>query len=96
MNGLFGDQPIKVIIKLVLMSLLVGFILKILHITPIGIFEWVIENIAHIINVSFDNIENVIGYIITGAVVVVPFWLFQRMSQKKRDEKIRNRFTDQS
>ncbi len=95
MNGFFGDQPIKVVIKLILLSLLVGFILKVLNITPIGLFEWLIENIAYIINVSFNSIEKVMGYIITGAVVVIPIWIFKRIGEKKRDEKIKSKFDNQ-
>lgn len=94
MNDLFDGQPVKMIIKLILMSLLVGFILKILGITPVGLFEWAVETVAHIINISFNSVEKVIGYVITGAVVVIPIWLFMRMGDKKREEKIKNTFKD--
>ena len=94
MNNLFGDQPVKMIIKLVLMCLFVGFVLKILHITPVGLFEWAVETVAHVINISFNSVEKVIGYVITGAVVVIPVWVFMRMSEKKREDKIKNTFSD--
>lgn len=96
MNDLFGSHPVKMIIKLILVSLLVGFVLKILHITPVGLFEWAVETIAHIINISFNSVEKIIGYVITGAVVVIPVWLFMRMSDKKREDKIKNSFEDKS
>lgn len=94
MNDLFGGQPVKMIIKLILLSLFVGFVLKILHITPVGIFEWVIETIAHVINISFNSVEKVISYVITGAVVVIPVWFFMRLSEKKRENKIKNILND--
>lgn len=94
MNDFFGDQPVKMIIKLILMSLFVGFVLKILHITPVGIFEWFIESIANIINLSFNSVEKVLSYVITGAVVVIPVWLFMRMGEKKRENKIKRALHD--
>ncbi|MBL1419400.1 MAG: hypothetical protein COC24_002705 [Alphaproteobacteria bacterium] len=94
MNGLFGNQPIKMIIKLILMCLFVGFVLKILNITPVGLFEWAVESIAYVINISFDSVEKVISYVITGAVVVIPVWLFMRISEKKREDKIKSTFGD--
>ncbi len=94
MNELFGNQPLKMIIKLVLMSLFVGFILKVLHITPVGIFEWMVESIAHVINTSFDNVEKIISYILTGAVIVIPVWLFKRMGEKKHEDKIKNIYSN--
>lgn len=96
MNELFGNQPLKMIIKLILMSLFVGFVLKILGITPVGLFEWAVETVAHVINISFNSVDIVIGYVITGAVVVIPVWLFMRMSEKKREDKIKSTFSDKS
>uniref|UniRef100_A0A2A4Z3I3 DUF6460 domain-containing protein n=1 Tax=OCS116 cluster bacterium TaxID=2030921 RepID=A0A2A4Z3I3_9PROT len=96
MNELFGNQPLKMIIKLILMSLFVGFVLKILGITPAGLFEWAVETVAHVINISFNSIDKVIGYVITGAVVVIPVWLFMRISEKKREDKIKSTFSDKS
>lgn len=76
------------------MCLFVGFVLNILHITPIGLFEWAVESIASIINISFDSVEKVVSYVITGAVVVIPVWFFMRMSEKKREDKIKSTFSD--
>lgn len=89
MSDILGERPLKMIIKLVLMSLFVGFVLKILHITPFGVFEWAIETVAHVINISFNSVEKILSYIITGAIVVIPVWLFMRMGEKKREEKIK-------
>lgn len=94
MKEFLGDKPIKAIIKLILLSLFVGFILKILHITPVGLFEWFIETIADVITVSFDNVEKVISYILTGAIVVIPLWIFKRWGEKNREQKIKNAFKD--
>lgn len=96
MNNFLGNQPVKMVIKLILLSLFVGFILQKLNITPLGLFEWALDSIDRIMNISFDKFEKVIGYIITGAVVVIPVWLLKRMSDKKRDDRIKNTFTDNS
>lgn len=94
MRELLGKHPTKMIIKLILVSLFVGFLLKILNITPVGLFEWAVETIAHVINISFNSAEKVIGYVVTGAVVVIPIWLFMRISERKREDKIKDIFKD--
>lgn len=96
MRELLGKHPTRMIIKLILMSLFIGFLLKILNITPVGLFEWAVETIGHIINISFNSAEKIISYIITGAVVVIPIWLFMRISERRREEKLENIFKDET
>ncbi|MCJ8323576.1 MAG: hypothetical protein HRU29_08305 [Rhizobiales bacterium] len=96
MRELLGKQPTKMVIKLILMSLFVGFMLKILNITPVGLFEWAVETIGHVINISFNSAEKIIGYVVTGAMVVLPIWLFKRITERNREDKIKNAFKDKS
>ena len=63
------------IVKLIILSLIVGFILHTLNVRPedllnflgdtvVGIFRWVVE-----------HTRDAVPYILTGAAVVVPIWL---------------------
>ncbi len=65
--------------KLFFASLLVGFVMHWLDITPTGIFHALTNNFEEL----FDNLVNVVSwvlkFVLVGAVIVVPFWLLMRL-----------------
>ncbi len=67
------------VIKLFIASLMVGFIMHWLGITPIGILHALTNNFEEL----FSNLVNVFSWILefvlVGAVIVVPFWLLMRL-----------------
>jgi hypothetical protein len=66
------------VIKLFLASLLVGFVMHWLDITPVGILHALTNNFEEL----FSNLVNVVSWILEfvliGAVIVVPLWLLMR------------------
>lgn len=78
-NTLFGGNPFGVLIRLVLISLVVGIILSALGITPRNLFYHVDILARRLYDLGFGVFENVFGYLVLGAIVVVPIWLVARL-----------------
>ncbi len=79
-----GGSPFAVFIKLVLLSILVGFVLTVLGLDPRNIL-WSIEAlIRSIFNLGFDAFEWLWRYLLLGAVIVVPIWLIMRLVQSSK------------
>jgi len=81
----FGDSVMGTIIRLVLLSIVVGVVFSALGITPYNILERLQLLIRRIVDLGFGTIEGAIGYFLLGAVVVIPVWLVVRLiAQAKR------------
>jgi uncharacterized protein DUF6460 len=77
-NTLLGGNPLGVLIRLVLISLVVGIILSAIGITPQNLFYHLDVLARRLYDLGFGVFENVLGYIVLGALVVVPIWLVAR------------------
>ncbi|MBX3511970.1 MAG: hypothetical protein KF826_14925 [Xanthobacteraceae bacterium] len=79
-----GGSPLVVFIKLVLLSILVGFVLTVLGLDPRNIL-WSIEAlIRSIFNLGFEAFDWLWRYLLLGAVIVVPIWLIMRLVQSRK------------
>lgn len=78
-NTLFGGNPISVIIRLVVLSIVVGIVLSAMGITPQNLFSRIDAFIRHIYDLGFGAIDWILGYLLLGALVVVPIWLIARV-----------------
>lgn len=79
-----GGSPLMVVVKLVLLSILVGFVLTVLGLDPRNILWSVQELIRSVLNLGFDAFEWLWRYLLLGAVIVVPIWLIMRLVQARR------------
>jgi len=82
MNGLqrfMGGSPAQVLLRLVVISLIVGIVLSALGISPYDIIETAEQFIRRIWNMGFGAIEWIWRYFLLGAVIVVPIWLVIRL-----------------
>ena len=80
----FGGPPLSVILRIVLLSVLVGVILSALGLDPRDIWNSVLNLIARIWNMGWDAIVWAWSYFLLGAVIVVPIWLLVRLSKRGR------------
>ena len=78
-NRLFGGNPIGVIVRLVVLSIIVGIVMSALDIRPENILYHVRLLIQRISQLGFGIFETAIGYLVLGAAVVVPIWLVARL-----------------
>lgn len=76
---IFGGNPLGVIIRLALLSLVVGVILSALGITPRNFFYHIEVLLRRIYDLGFATFDWLLQYLILGAIVVVPIWLVARL-----------------
>jgi hypothetical protein len=74
-----GGSPLAVLLRLIVVSLIVGAMLMWLDIRPIDIIYGVQRFFLRLWNMGFDAIQDVLQYVIAGAVIVVPIWLVMRL-----------------
>ncbi|MCT8970713.1 DUF6460 domain-containing protein [Microbaculum marinisediminis] len=80
-NRFFGGPPGWVIVRLAVISLIVGLIFSALGISPLDIvrnFERILRGIW---NLGFEALADLFRYFLLGAVVVVPVWLVMRLTK---------------
>lgn len=82
MQGLtrfLGDSPLRVLVRLLVLSFIVGLVLASLNIHPFQIYEWVERGIVRIYNMGFAAFADAIDYLIAGALIVVPLFVLARL-----------------
>ena len=75
----FGGPPLSVIFRLVLLSILIGVILKVLGLDPLNILRSIEDLVRGIWNMGFDAVLWLWRYFLLGAVIVIPIWLVMRL-----------------
>ena len=79
MDRFFGGSPMWVVVRLILLSIVVGVLLTALGLDPWNIFESVERLIRWIYNLGWDAVTWLWSYFVLGAVLVVPIWLIVRL-----------------
>ena len=79
-----GDSPLRVIIKLVIVSLIVGFVMSAFRWSPWDIFDALGDTIVHLWNMGFDALGRFASYILLGAAVVIPAFVILRLLSYRR------------
>ena len=74
-----GGSPVAVLIKLIVVSLIVGALLMWLDIRPAAVFRMLQDLADRLWTLGFASIREFGNYIIAGAAIVVPVWLVLRL-----------------
>jgi len=83
-NRFFGGPPLSVVLKIILLSVVVGVILSALGLDPRDIWQSLVELVKHIWNMGWDAVLWLWRYFLLGAVIVVPIWLVVRLLKAGR------------
>lgn len=86
-NRIFGGNPFLVIVRLVVISIIVGIVMSALNIRPENLVYHLQLIIRRISELGLGIFENAFGYLALGAVVVVPIWLVMRLLGATRRER---------
>ena len=78
----FGDSVSSTIIRLVLLSIVVGIVFSALGITPFNIVERIELLVRRIAELGLDTFRWVFNYFVLGAIVVVPIWFVVRLLRR--------------
>lgn len=80
----FGGSPLSVIFRLILLSILIGFVLHAFGFNPFNIIESIRSLIEALWNMGFDAIHWLWRYFLLGAIIVIPIWLVVRVVNAPR------------
>lgn len=84
MQGLvrfLGDSPLKILVKLAVVSFLVGLVMSAFGWTPFDIFDGIQSFFERIWNMGFATLDRFLGYMLVGAAIVVPLFLIIRLAR---------------
>lgn len=79
MERFFGGNPGIVVLRLMIISVIVGVLLSALGLNPMDIIDSFKKLLIRIYNMGFDAIEWALRYFLLGAVIVFPIWLITRL-----------------
>ena len=79
MERFFGGNPGLVLVRLAILSLVVGVLLAALGFSPFDILRSIRELIARIYDLGWTAIEKAGRYFLLGAVIVFPVWFIARL-----------------
>lgn len=80
---LIGGRPVSVVIKLVLLSLLVGFVMTMFGLDAADLVQGAVDMVREAWRDSGSMLRQVGTYILTGAAIVVPIWLLLRLTKAR-------------
>jgi hypothetical protein len=84
MNRWLGGSPLSVLLRLVLVSVLVGVILAALGFDPWNIIESIRALLQRLWDMGFDAVRWLWRYFLLGAVIVIPIWVIMRLINAPR------------
>lgn len=84
MNRIFGGPPLLVLLKLAILSVIVGGVLSFLGLSPADIYDRAIATARSLWNMGYEAVDVVLEYFLVGAMIVVPIWLISRVVNARR------------
>ena len=79
MERFFGGNPALVLLRLAILSLIVGVVLAALGFSPFEIIDSIRRLAERIYDMGFAAIEKAFRYFLLGAVIVFPVWFVVRV-----------------
>lgn len=79
-----GGSPVSVLLRLLIVSFVVGALMVWLDIHPMDIYFGLRRFFHRIWMLGFDSIREIGSYILAGAMIVVPVWFVLRLMNLRR------------
>lgn len=79
LSRFLGDTPLRVFVRLLVLSFVVGLVLSALNIRPLQIYRWIERAILRIYDMGFEVFREAFDYLLVGALIVVPVFLVMRL-----------------
>ncbi|WP_062227545.1 DUF6460 domain-containing protein [Aureimonas frigidaquae] len=80
-SNFLGGSPLAVIVKLAIISLLVGILMSWLDLRPMELVDWVVDFVRYLWFSVFGSLNRAFDYFLLGAVIVVPIFLISRFAK---------------
>jgi hypothetical protein len=74
-----GGSPMTVLLRLIVVSFVVGIVLETFGFDPVGLFNDALRAVKHIVEFGLTDVRQIGRILLTGATVVVPVWLILRL-----------------
>jgi hypothetical protein len=87
MENWLGGSPLGVAVRLAVLSIVVGIVLAALGLEPFDVFDAIRTLVDRLYAMGFGAVEKGLGYLLTGAVIVVPVWLIGRLLSSGRSKE---------
>ncbi len=87
MERFIGGSPTGVLVRLIILSVIVGVVLAALGLEPFDVFDGVRRLAERIYNMGYEAFEKGVSYFLTGALLVVPIWFIARLFKTSRSKK---------
>ncbi len=84
LDRLLGDSPLKLLLKLLVVSFLVGLVMSTFGWSPWDIFDNIRDFFVGLYNMGFRAFDRIFGYILLGAAVVIPAYIILRLLNFRR------------
>lgn len=83
-NKVLGDTPARTVLKLVAVSLIVGFLMAVFGLTPWSIIYGVRDFVLDIWYSGFRALGSIGDYLLAGAIIVIPVFIILRLFSYRR------------
>lgn len=84
MDHFFGGSPAMVILRLVIISLIVGIVMAALGVNAFDLVNSLKNLVLSVYNLGFDAFDWILSYFLLGAVIVFPIWFIVRLIKTAR------------
>ncbi|WP_331373198.1 DUF6460 domain-containing protein [Sinorhizobium chiapasense] len=84
LNKFLGDTPLRVLVKLVVVSILVGFVMTVFDWYPVDVFFAIRNFLLDLWRTGFAALGRVGDYLLLGAAIVIPAFLILRVLSYRR------------
>jgi len=79
MTRFIGGSPMAVLVRLIVISFVVGLLLETFGFDPSNLFSQGVRAVRHLFEYGFSDIRQMGRILVTGAMIVVPVWLVLRL-----------------
>ena len=79
-----GDSPLRVVLKLIVVSFLVGIVMSAFGWSPLDIVDGIRKFFLDIWNMGFKALDRFFGYFLLGAAIVIPAFIILRIFSYSR------------
>ncbi|MGV3548486.1 DUF6460 domain-containing protein [Rhizobium sp.] len=79
LSRLLGDTPGRTIVKLLIISVVVGFVMNMMGWSPWDLVEFVTQSIRRLWRSGFAALGEVGNYLVVGAMIVIPVFIVLRI-----------------
>lgn len=83
-NRILGDSPGRTIVKLIVVSLIIGFVMSVFDIRPFDVLYGIRDFFVDLWERGFSALGRVGDYLILGATIVIPAFILLRLFSYRR------------